>query len=115
MWIAQSKDPALEIKARFKTPKHKRTAQSEWSAILFDNIIRSNLEKSMLECLNFMIIELQDLFYCLLDELQNQIYWHMKLIEATSTHLGCDWATSKPAPMVPGLIQDLQLSIKQYK
>ncbi|KUL84867.1 hypothetical protein ZTR_08197 [Talaromyces verruculosus] len=114
-WIAQSKDPALEIEARFETPEHKRTTQSEWSAISLDNTIRSNPGKSMSECLNLMITELQDLFYCLPDELQNQTYWHMKLIEATSTHPGCDWATSKPAPTVPGLIQDLQSSIKQYE
>lgn len=115
LWIAQSKDPALEIEARFETPEHKRSAQSDWSAISLDSTIRSNPGKSISECLNLMITELQDLFYCLPDELQNQTYWHMKLIEATSAHPGCDWATSKPAPTVPGLIQDLQSSIKQYE
>lgn len=114
-WIAQSKDPALKIEARFETPEHKRSTQNKWSAISLNNTIYSNLDKSISKCLNLIITELQDLFYCLPDELQNQTYWHMKLIEATSTHPGCDWAMSKPTSIVPGLIQDLQSSIRQYE
>ncbi|EED20885.1 hypothetical protein TSTA_081180 [Talaromyces stipitatus ATCC 10500] len=110
MWIAQSKDPALEIKAHFETPKHKRTAQSEWSAISLDNIICSNPGKSISECLNLMITELQDLFYCLPDKLQNQMYWHMKLIEATSTHPGTN-DDNKTAPMVSTLQTDTTICV----
>jgi hypothetical protein len=58
LWIAQSKDPALEIEAHFETPEHKRSAQSDWSAISLNSTIHSNPGKSISECLNLMITEL---------------------------------------------------------
>ncbi|EED22642.1 conserved hypothetical protein [Talaromyces stipitatus ATCC 10500] len=115
LWIVQGKDPAEEIIARFEGPEHQRSIKTEWSATTLASTIQANPEKSVYECLNSMLVQLQDLFYCLPDELQTQTYWHMKLLEATSTHPACDWATAKPAPTVPGLIQDLQSNVRQYE
>ncbi|KAE8550702.1 hypothetical protein EYB25_003641 [Talaromyces marneffei] len=114
-WIVQEKDPAEEIMARFEGPEHQRSTQSEWSDMTLDSVIHSNPSKSLHECLDLMLVKLQDLFYCLPDELQTQTYWHMKLLEATRTHPACEWATAKPALTVPGLIQDLQSNVRQYE
>jgi len=114
-WIAQDKDPMEEIINRFEGPEHQRSIKAEWSATTLAGTIQANQGKSIYECLDLMITRLEGLYYCLPDDLRTQTYWHMKLLEATSTHPACDWATAKPSPTVPGLIQDLQSNVKQYE
>ena len=62
-----------------------------------------------------MVQSLQRLTYSIDPQLRTPAYLRSKIIEATRTHPACQMGTGKPAPTVPGVINDIRTSISQYQ
>ncbi|EED15963.1 hypothetical protein TSTA_010790 [Talaromyces stipitatus ATCC 10500] len=116
-WETESVDPPKAIKKYFEGPERERLKQEEWSRLTLQKVIDDpkNLDKSLRECLEIMLNELQKLFYCLPEIMRNDIYYQHKLVKATRTHPSCDWATAQPPSTLTGLIQSLRTNVGQYQ
>ena len=108
--------PAFQgVKDYFEGAEQQRSKQDEWSSITFQGTIDQNEGKTIKECLEIMLQRLQQLYYSLPEDIRNDTFHRMKLIEATRKHPACEWATSKPATTSAGLIQDLRTNVSQYQ
>jgi hypothetical protein len=113
-WNRTGIHPAAGIKAYFENEEHLRAAQSKWDSTELKYVIRKNPEKSLPECLELMLRDLQKLYHKLRPQLRNEVNYHAKLISTTRTIPACQAATGKPAATVAGVIQDLRASVNQY-
>jgi hypothetical protein len=114
-WKRRGVHPAIGVKSNFETEEHIRTAQTQWDSISLHTIIQANPGKSISECLELMLQNMEKLFNKIRRENRMESMYHDRLIAATRTVPACHAATGKPAPTVSGLIESLRGSINQYE
>ena len=115
-WQGHGINPKEGITTYFEGKEHQRSKQKEWSNISLQRTIddEKNAGKSIKECLEIMLQNLQKLYYGLPHDMRNETQHHFKIVEATRGHPACEWATAKPSSTIPRLIEDLRSNVGQY-
>ena len=88
---------------------------NEWNKIILFSIIIKNLNKSMSECIQLLIIQLQQLQHDLQEALHNDIFLHNKIVISCQEISTCRYAMTNSFSEINSLINKLQSFIMIYK
>lgn len=101
------------IKQRFETEERGRSLVREWERKTLKDIIDENPTKTMLQCLDILVMELTSLQRSLPTSYHSTNILRDKLLLACESIPECDMAAYKAAPTTTGVISDLQAAIRK--
>lgn len=104
------------IQSYFEGAEYKRNILSKWNAITLRSVMMKseNKGKSLENCLHLLIRDLRHFQYGLDPEFRTDRFIYNKLIDACRDVPACQYACSKPAETLGGLINDLRSSITTF-
>jgi hypothetical protein len=106
-YIISLSDLCDNIKQHFKGAEHERNVLTKWNNLTLRKEINKNPRKSIKDCLQLLIQELQVLQLGLEKDLHHEKFFLNKLLTACQDHPAYSIACSKPASTANGLISNL--------
>jgi len=87
----------------------------KWNTVILSTVIANNANKSTIECLQLLILELRKTQMCLYSDLRNTSFYYNKLVTICQGVSAYKYTISNPSHDIGDLVNKLQSAIVNYK